>query len=60
MFNFYNQIDTLADAAKGNNIGGLSLIRLVGYKAEEKDAFETALKQAKLGKKTCRQCRSRS
>lgn len=42
-------VDTLAEAAKENDIGGLQLIRLVGYTAQEKDAFETALNQAVKG-----------
>ena len=43
-------VDTLANSANQNDIGGLTLIRLIGYKDFESYAFEIALKQAMHGK----------
>lgn len=42
-------VDTLAEAANRNDIGSLTLVRLVGFKVAEKDAFERALEQALMG-----------
>ena len=42
-------VDTLVEAVKSNDISLIARIRLVGFKLEEKDAFETALQQAMQG-----------